>query len=848
MPFRINGVGTSYFGKTNIKEHQGICNSCGRQVMLRDYETRLCFSVLFVPLIPLARKQIFNYCPRCTRHYAVPVADWNIAKDNAIQASTAQVASDPTSAAASLELFSTLVACQQPEQAAELAQAMLKEFPDSADVLLRIASWYRYRSTDRRAEARPLQEKALQLEPGNLAAKRVVALDHIQNGDPNRAKQVLQSFPAMTPLAEPQLFFQLAKAFQGTNQHAETLEILRALQTTPIVRDPFFKKIAQQSERTLGVEESLLPKTPWYRRKPAMIGAAMAAAAVALLAVNAYLASHCSLFVVNGFAEALEVQLDGVNHAVPRNSSVKLAVSEGPHQAVTTHHGQIISDDHFTIARSPLERVFKGPTFVLNAGHGAVLKHQKATYAVAGNAPPTTTNYLMGTTFIQFRDVDYAMETLPPQLDLPNGKPITVTRIDFAREGPLASLAESEASPDQMIGYLEKHLQVTPETPQLAQIYASLAVAEPQQKLHCLSFLESGLERRPVELEWHRAYQFLAGCQRKRADLIDQYQKFLDQDSKNPNLLYLFGRIQSSRQQAIKYFDEAIALNASHAHALRARSWRNRVAGDFAAARRDAEAARQAAPSDPTMLEDWREEGFLLQDYASVEQAVREELLASPFSLELNDELLEALVDQNRRPAALESIEQYRRHLQAKEIPLDVANHLVQSLNYDSGDFKRLAEDPCDPNDESRIRFEAAFELGDLSRAAELLKNLAKSGPAPDEELCFAIAWRSQQDLAKAKEWEQRAIEHFRERGIDESDIGDFLEHPERATIESARDLPVDVREKAIVLTAVAQQCVPEQRQKILALARQLNGRLQFPHHFLTRMQRKLDGAPPSAK
>ena len=78
MPTTINGIGTSYYGKKNLEADLGTCEWCGHQGELLNYETGYYFVVLFIPLIPLGRKQILNYCPSCSRHRVMAVAEWTL--------------------------------------------------------------------------------------------------------------------------------------------------------------------------------------------------------------------------------------------------------------------------------------------------------------------------------------------------------------------------------------------------------------------------------------------------------------------------------------------------------------------------------------------------------------------------------------------------------------------------------------------------------------------------------------------------------------------------------------------------------------------------------------------------
>ena len=68
MPYTLNGIGTRYYGRRNASQANGTCQSCNRWAALSSYDTRECFCVLFIPVIPLRRFRIQNDCASCRRH------------------------------------------------------------------------------------------------------------------------------------------------------------------------------------------------------------------------------------------------------------------------------------------------------------------------------------------------------------------------------------------------------------------------------------------------------------------------------------------------------------------------------------------------------------------------------------------------------------------------------------------------------------------------------------------------------------------------------------------------------------------------------------------------------------
>src|SRR2546423_1680432 len=80
MPTVVNGIGTWYYGKRHIHTRKGTCPFCGSQAVLTSYDTTLFFVVLFVPVIPLARKRILEQCAVCGKHRVLSLAKWEEAK------------------------------------------------------------------------------------------------------------------------------------------------------------------------------------------------------------------------------------------------------------------------------------------------------------------------------------------------------------------------------------------------------------------------------------------------------------------------------------------------------------------------------------------------------------------------------------------------------------------------------------------------------------------------------------------------------------------------------------------------------------------------------------------------
>src|SRR5438105_7842852 len=133
MPVTVNGIGTHYYGKKNVETRPGGCRQCGSSVNLSSYDTRLWFVIVFVPIIPLGRKRILEYCPSCRRHFLLDLHKWETAKQLQISGALDKFQANPTPEAA-IEAHQQLINFSQMSQAAEFRQMMSQKFAAHAKV------------------------------------------------------------------------------------------------------------------------------------------------------------------------------------------------------------------------------------------------------------------------------------------------------------------------------------------------------------------------------------------------------------------------------------------------------------------------------------------------------------------------------------------------------------------------------------------------------------------------------------------------------------------------------------------------------------------------------------------
>jgi tetratricopeptide (TPR) repeat protein len=266
MTATINGIGTHYYGRKNRRFDVGVCDSCNRTVQLESYETGLYFVVLYIPVIPLGRKQILDYCPSCSRHRVLPAGQWKQIKQKAIDSSTEQLAQKMGDPVAAIEHLQSLTAFHELEEARELAPAIETQHPGNAKLQFFLGAWYEKHGGP--ADANRCFERAYQLEPTNPAMIRAKGIGLIDEGKPDAARTLFSALEPPSTNFDPGIFYLLAKSFQTANRHKEALEVFRLINDTPLAKtNPEYRKTVQLSEKASGIVESMLPKKKWFQIK-----------------------------------------------------------------------------------------------------------------------------------------------------------------------------------------------------------------------------------------------------------------------------------------------------------------------------------------------------------------------------------------------------------------------------------------------------------------------------------------------------------------------------------------------------------------------------------------------------
>jgi len=852
MPSTINGIGTHYYGKKNVHTRAAACPHCGRGVELKSYDTRLWFVVFFIPIIPLGRKRIVDYCPACTRHFAVDAAKWETSKQLDVSGALDKYRAAKTPEAA-IETHQALLNYHEFEQAAAFAQSMRESYPTNATIFAYLGAAQAHFGKDE--EAAKDFARALELRPDLPEARVGVAAAKMRAGEVDEARKLLDFLeqPGAAQLYSLAPLEDLAYAFQRANRHTEALDLFAKLIAAypQLGQNRQFRKQIEKSEKVtqsatmlpkkkfnwrefLGSERTLATQGPTFSRGGLIALGAIAVLVVAgLLISNIYIKGHRTLHIVSGVREPVTVQIDKLPPVVVRGHVTEVRLAEGKHHATIT--GAVRQEVDFDIRGSYFGRWFDDPAWVLNAGGSALLVLHEAVYAKSPRAG--SFNFYYGEPFVHFGRVTHPFTTVPQSMRMKEHEERTLMQLEqLAPEKEAVNLLyhfAGQRQTNEALRFAEWRLRWAPDDDAMLEGY--VRVGQPSQAARVAKFLRAGVTNRPVAIQWHRTYQTVAEGGRRSDELVALYDSMVAAEPTNSALLYLRGRISATQREANDWYERARAADARNPYPHFALAYHQMGRGDFAGAKNHLQKAVELRPDKSDFTEALFRARLALKEYAPLEDELRARLKKMSGDFQATLELTGLLGLQQKRAEAETVIAVCEQRLPARS--REVAGPLLRRhLDYVLGDFaaleKRSAQDKT-PAGQHALFF-ALIEQGRVAEAVRIHPLDEKEATDPYHFLAVSLAWSLAGDAAQAKAWRERASQL-----LDTGERGDtraaaLLRAPAPPSAEALDELVVPPRAKSLLLAVLARMH-PAQAATFNAAAQQMNFDPEFPAHLVRR-------------
>lgn len=668
--------------------------------------------------------------------------------------------------------------------------------------------------------------------PDYEAPAAPVLADLLAAGDLEGARRLVRTTDP--EMLDPQAVRALAERLHRAGDHAGALEAFAVL----IEGWPAFTwngNVAYQvraCERALGRPTSLVPPPrPWQTPRGLLVLATSLLGLVGLAqwGVNEHLRANTRLWVVNGTEREVEVLLPGAAPVRLSPGALRhVHVAEGGLVAQVRRGDGSVDAVPLEVRASYLDR-FARPTFVFNVDRAGALLLEFAVYfrRTEPKRPPPPRVVVGGPLLVLHVDHPFGpfprsrgADGVASRLELLRGTPREVVG-----QFPVTALAEARE-------FLERRLERRPDDADTLDLYLELA-HDDQARLG--TFLRAGLDRRPVEVAWHRAYQDLHRTAEEEDALREEYRQRSAAAPDDAALVALHAWTLPDPREALARFDRALALDRGCPEALFGRARTLFVLGDWAGARGAVDRARARGVAGERVEELARElaaaqgEGERL--VAALEPVARERPTDVGVWLRLAE--AHALA---RRPERIEpATARLRAALRALDDPRAAAWVAWADFQacYLRGEHDRLlpaSEAIGDPGVAVEPRFVALLDAGRLEEAADV---------CPHEAVCaLALAAALGTGGADARAVAAEALEAAGVRGRRAAALLRAAAAPDDEAL-AGLDLPRDVHAALLVTLAAAH---PDDAARLLAAARPRLTGARFPYPALREAAARLPG------
>lgn len=848
MPSSINGIGTRYFLKRNRQVEEAQCPHCNNRVKLESYETWYCVCVLFIPVLPIGKRQILNQCPLCTRHQVITFAEWEKIRAEAISETSEEFADAKDNPEAAIKMHGTLLAFQKATEAERLAEIMLNRFGDVAQVQFYLGACFERLGKAERGNACFL--RAYELAPEDLNMRRAAALVLMEQKKLDDAKPLLEAFGPETDQFQPPLFFVLGKAYQADGRHSEAVDTFKMLlrKQPGLAAEKEFAKALRASEKALGVEKPTLPPDPWYRKSGIVWSLIAATVLGGVGGWNYYTSQHRTLSVVNGLSHPIAVRIDGnISVEVPGNGRKEITVPEGSHEAEVLEPAGRFEKSQFELRTGWWERFFRSPVFIADPSQTAVVNWEQTVYSdIRGlGAADNKFELRIGHPFTSFPHADYHFESFPQQLKAKQGSRVTKSRVDIVHEPP-TSVLNLAFGTGQEIGqldqFVENHLISNPEDGALLNAYIGIGVMQGQVGRR-QEFLERRLSELPIRITWHRRYQDTfslmtdaANGKAKHAELVVRYDNLLKQNPKEAALLYLRGRLEPHARQCLPLLDQALEIDPKQSFATGAKAYAFLALGRNEQALAWYRKAVALAPDDADFVQAMTDSQFANQDFVELERSLREQIEKTPERQDANLELFKVLILTKRAEQAEQQYQALSGRLRLKlqgmpQIAALTVRHLELPYLYAREDFQNLGLRAQQAGAENQdFAFAAALEQGKLMDVPQSTMPML----IPYWHLCRSLVARQSGDAVQAAASKDAALKILNTKAEEGGVAAELLTQGPNARFEDVEDLLLQPQLKTVLLVALAEES-PHIKTQCLDLAEKLNYSLKFPYYLVQR-------------
>jgi len=585
MPYTLNGVGTRYYGRRNASQANGTCEHCHRWAALSSYDTRECFCVMFIPVVPLRRFRIQNDCASCRRHYRMPLATFQERLQAKVDPLRAAVRRAPRDGEARLELVRALIGFGVLVEAEQAATEAVAQVPNDA-ALNRLAAELAAMRGDF-ASATPFYQRAASAAPQDPAIRLALGANLLDRSLFDEAARELEAARQLAPTDRVVLSL-LARCHESLSRWSEALDLLERLRAgDPAAQDEDLlariRKCKEALRYPLSEDERKAGRRwwPWRAKargagpaRPVKIGwrpvLLLVGGLVVVLgggagAVAYWQQNHVAVWFDNGLAAPVSISVDGDAFTLPPGPPLERRLAPGTHAVVVSTDRGELERYQAEVARPPLWLALESSDFyVYNVAEAHIYLQETVGYSASEHLRSHSEDFIAFARFRRYAGIDYVFQPPPSSISLSSSQSVamkTALTVAAADYNGLANLRFSEGRKDEAEKALRKALALAPcHVNAHRNLVAVLRIGGRADE--AMASAQQWIAQCPDGgVEAHRAYQDAVLEGGGRARLVAEYAERRARRPDDAASHYLLGRVLDDPERSLPEHQEAIRLD-----------------------------------------------------------------------------------------------------------------------------------------------------------------------------------------------------------------------------------------------------------------------------------------------
>ena len=567
------------------------------------------------------------------------------------------------------------------------------------------------------------------------------------------------------------------------------------------------------------------------RRILAYVGVIAAVGVGALLATSFYFGQNLDVALWSGLAKPYRVELNGTAYDLQPGRPILLQLPEG--EFVLRHAPAGPDEQRFKVTTDFLSRPFARQSLVINPDQSAIICEESVYYhptgaSVSGGEEGSFSLHASQAFYVVPRP-DHWFEPFPATISMDS----TSSRERRTRVAPLdpvpldarVSLLAKHGGYEVVRGYLAAVARFEAEDDTLERaIMTELKPADARQ------LLESNLGRRPVLVEWHRAYQYFMESHFPGVDLPATYHRWMDAAPEDGDLVYLYARLLVDETVADPLYERARHCRHPSLYGAYALATDKFADGRYAECLDLLAEAERGGMNTSSLHLRKRDTLLALGRGGEALEDVRRRRQADPVGTELFlEELALAQAAHPDDAGGRKAIAGFVAGLRARFGGSDFSGlekYLTAHLAYLVGDEKQAAELTAKLEGPYNA-FEAAIDRRDAARAAAAIKGLGE----PPVEFCWilSLAAHAAGDEPAAKTYYDQAVAILAKSDAHSRAVAAWLRTGGPAEHDRIRRIPAYADESRVMFAVLGLR-YPEERERYFARVRDLDRNPTFPH------------------